>query len=161
MRRIAALLLMLGGCALTPIYAGGERGAAAAALGQIAVAPIADRSGYLLREELVRRFGASGAPRYRLEIVLDDAISGFGIRSDSSVSRERRTLRARYKLIDTATNAVVLDAAAASDAGIDVVQSEYAVVAAETSALERLTVVLADQITTRVALYARGAAATR
>ena len=40
-------------------------------------------------------------------------------------------------------------------AGIDVVTSEYAVIAAEQSALERLSGEVADQIVTRVALYAR------
>jgi LPS-assembly lipoprotein len=63
-------------------------------------------------------------------------------------------LRARYRLVDTSNGAVVLDATAGSDVGIDVVSSEYATVAAENSALERLSEILADQITARVALYA-------
>ena len=37
-------------------------------------------------------------------------------------------------------------------AGIDVVRSEYATIAAERSALERLSVIVADQIVTRIAL---------
>ena len=44
---------------------------------------------------------------------------------------------------------------AGSDAGIDVVQSEYATIAAENTALERLSQVVADEIVARVALYAR------
>ena len=48
----------------------------------------------------------------------------------------------------------MLDATAGSDAGIDVVSSEYATVAAEQTALERLSRELADQIVTRVAVYA-------
>jgi LPS-assembly lipoprotein len=49
---------------------------------------------------------------------------------------------------------VLVDATAASDAGIDVVSSEYATVAAEQTALERLAKDIADQIVSRVALYA-------
>jgi LPS-assembly lipoprotein len=64
-------------------------------------------------------------------------------------------LRARFKLIDASNQAVLLDATAGSDAGIDVVTSEYAVIAAEQTALERLSGEVADQIVTRVALYAR------
>jgi LPS-assembly lipoprotein len=71
------------------------------------------------------------------------------------VTRERRTLRARYQLIETATGQTVLDATAGSDAGIDVVSSDYATIAAENTALERLTGVVADQIVSRVALYAK------
>jgi LPS-assembly lipoprotein len=71
------------------------------------------------------------------------------------VTRERRTLRARYQLVETATGQTVLDATAGSDSGIDVVSSDYATIAAENTALERLTGVVADQIVSRVALYAK------
>jgi LPS-assembly lipoprotein len=57
-------------------------------------------------------------------------------------------------LVDAAVGTVVLDATAGSDAGIDVVSSEFATVAAEQTALERLATEVADQIVTRVALYA-------
>lgn len=153
---VLTVALLAGGCGLQPIYAGGASGPAATTLAQISIAPISDRGGYFLREELVRRIGpGDAAPRYRLEVAIDDQITGFGIRGDTSISRERRALRARYRLIEIETNAVVLDATAGADAGIDVVQSEYAVVAAENSALERLAAQVAQQIATRVALYAR------
>lgn len=74
------------------------------------------------------------------------------MRRDDSITRERRTLRARYQLIDLSNGAVTLDATAGSDAGIDVVRSEYATITAERSALERLSVIVADQIVTRIAL---------
>jgi LPS-assembly lipoprotein len=70
------------------------------------------------------------------------------------VTRERRTLRARYQLVELGSGQVVLDATAGSDAGIDVVSSEYATVAAEQTAAERLTEVVADQIVSRLGLFA-------
>ena len=70
------------------------------------------------------------------------------------MTRERRTLRARYQLVRASTGEVVLDATAGSDAGIDVVSSEYATVAAEQTAAERLADDVADQIVARLALYA-------
>ena len=85
---------------------------------------------------------------------MDDNITGFGIRGDRAVTRERRTLRARYQLVDLATGAVVLDATAGSDAGIDVVSSEYATVAAEQTALDRLADAVAEQIVARLGAYA-------
>ena len=48
----------------------------------------------------------------------------------------------------------MLDATAGSDAGIDIVSSEYATVAAEQTALENLTDIVADQIAARLALFA-------
>jgi len=72
------------------------------------------------------------------------------------VRRERRTLRARYRLVDLTTGQTVLDATAGSDAGIDVVSSEYATIAAEQTALENLTREVADMIVTNVARKMRG-----
>lgn len=159
MNRGAALLLtllLLGGCGLRPLYAGGGSGQVAQALQSITVAPIGGRAGWLVRTALEDRLHASDAEgaRYRLEVELDDDITGFGIRSDDAVTRERRTLRARYRLVDATRGTVLLDATAGSDAGIDVVGSEYATLAAEQSALERLSQEVADQIVARVALYA-------
>ena len=78
------------------------------------------------------------------------------MRADDTVTRERRTLRARYQLISLTTGETVLDATAGADAGIDVVSSEYATIASENTALENLTQRVADQIVTRLSLYAGG-----
>jgi LPS-assembly lipoprotein len=152
---IAMLALALAGCTLRPLYAGGGSGRVAQALHGVEVAPIPGRDGWLVRTALIDRLdGSAGdAIRYRLVVTLDDDITGFGIRSDNAVTRERRTLRARYRLVDAGRGTVLIDATAGSDAGIDVVSSEYATVAAEQTALERLAVEIADQIVSRIALY--------
>jgi LPS-assembly lipoprotein len=147
--------LLLGGCTLRPLYAGGGTGGVAQTLRSVDIAPIGGRAGWLVRTALEDRIGDGGSsPRYRLEVELDDDITGFGIRSGNTITRERRTLRARYRLVEASVGTVLLDATAGSDAGIDVVSSEYATVAAEQTALERLAKELADQIVSRVALYA-------
>ncbi|HYN46245.1 MAG TPA: LPS assembly lipoprotein LptE [Allosphingosinicella sp.] len=153
---LALLALALAGCTLRPLYAGGSRGPVAQALHGVQVAPIEGRAGWLVRGALADRLGGGPADRirYRLEVELDDDITGFGIRSDNAVTRERRTLRARYRLIDAGRGTILIDATAGSDAGIDVVSSEYATVAAEETALERLSLEIADQIVSRIALYA-------
>jgi len=149
--------LALGSCGLQPMYTGGGHGAVARTLSDVEVGPIAGQQGWLMRNALIDRLGAHGGgqARYRLDVVLDDNITGFGIRSDNTVTRERRTLRARFTLVDMSNQAVLVDATAGSDAGIDVVTSEYAVIAAEQTALENLTGEVADRIVSRVALYAR------
>ncbi|EXS69837.1 LPS assembly lipoprotein LptE [Sphingobium sp. Ant17] len=164
MKRLLPLLaipLLLTGCGLRPVYGGGTQGAVAQALGNVDVAPIEGRGGWLVRNALNDRLGAmsgGSGPRYKLVVKLDDQITGFGLRADAAVTRERRTLRARYKLIDEATGAQILDDTAGSDAGIDVTSSEYATIAAEDTALERLSQTVADQIVTRLALFSRKAA---
>ena len=153
---LSAAALALSACGLRPLYAGGAGGAIVQSLRAVEVGPIAGRAGWLVRTALVDRLQApEGAqPRYRLEVELDDQITGFGIRSDDAITRERRTLRARYRLLDAALGTVLVDATAGSDAGVDVVSSEYATVAAEQTALERLSREIADQIVSRLALYA-------
>jgi LPS-assembly lipoprotein len=122
----------------------------------ITVAPIQGQSGWLVRNKLVDRLGQpdAGAAAYRLDVTLDDNITAFGLSSNQAATRERRTLRARYQLVDTTNGMVVLDATAGSDAGIDIVSSEYATVAAEQTALENLSDTVADQIAARIGLYA-------
>ena len=154
----ALILTALSGCGLQPLYSGGSKGAVASTLGSVSVDAIEGKSGWLMRNALNDRLRAGdGAARYRLTVALDDQIEGFGIRADDTITRERRTLRARYQLVDTTTGATVIDATAGSDAGIDVVSSEYATIAGENSALENLTQRVADQIVMRLSLYARGA----
>jgi len=150
------LALLLSGCGLRPLYSGGGSGQVAQALRSVEVAPIGGRAGWLVRTAIEDRLGtqAGGKSQYRLEVELDDDITGFGIRRDSAVTIERRSLRARYRLVESVKGTVLLDATAGSDAGIDVVSSEYATVAAEETALERLSKEVADQIVARVALYA-------
>jgi LPS-assembly lipoprotein len=160
MTRIIALLLscaMLYGCALKPLYVGGSSGPVSAVLDSVAVEPIQGKSGWLVRNALNDRLKALGAqtPRYKLVVKLDDDIVGLGVRSDDTVTRERRTLRARYQLVDLASGNTLLDATAGSDAGIDVVSSEYATIAGENTALENLSQKVAEQIVTRLSLYAR------
>ena len=98
------LTLALSGCGLKPMYAGGGSGAIAQGLAGVEVSPIEGKNGWLMHNALTDRLGAArggGAPRFRLDVRLDDQLEGFAILSDDTVSRERRTLRARYQLVDT------------------------------------------------------------
>jgi LPS-assembly lipoprotein len=149
---ILPALLLLPACGLKPMYAGGASSPVAQGLAAIDVAPIEGRDGWLVRNALVDRLGVARAgnttARYRLDVRLDDRLDALGVLSDDTTSRERRTLRARYQLVDIASGAVMFDASAGSDAGIDVVSSEYAVIAAEQTALENLSREVADRIVT-------------
>lgn len=161
MRSLLALLLAvtlplaLAACGMKPLY--GTDDGAQAGLAAVDVAKIPGRAGWLVRNALSDRLSAAGnqTPLYRLDVRLDDNLEGLGLLSDESIGRERRTLRARYQLVELASGDIVLDATAGYDAGIDVVSSDYATIAAEETALENLAVEVADRIVTRVALALR------
>jgi len=164
MMRLAALglVLLLAACGLKPMYAGGASSPVAQGFASVDVAPIEGKAGWLMRNALVDRLGASGAgsagsgARYRLVVRLDDSLEGLGVLSNDTIGRERRRLRARYQLVDTASDTIVFDATAGSDAGIDVVSSEYATIAAEQTALENLTRDVADRIVTSLGQHFLG-----
>ena len=171
LRRTAALLalalavLPLAGCGLTPMYAGAGQGTVARGLAGITVPAIEGKAGWLVRNALNDRLAAAGSaganPRYRLDVRLDDKLEGFGLLSDDTIGRERRILRARYQLVDLASGQILYDATAGADAGIDVVSSEYATIAAEQTALENLSKEVAQRIVTSIALQLRKGAAPR
>lgn len=154
---------VLGGCGLHPLYEGGTHSVTVRGLADVDVPAIQGQQGWLMRNALMDRMHpggvGDGTRRYRLDVRLDDKLEGLGVLANDTVGRERRTLRARYQLVDTVTGDILLDATAGSDAGIDVVSSEYATVAAEQTALENLTRVVADRIVTSVAVQLRKDAA--
>lgn len=154
-----AASLLVGGCGLRPLYASGGKGEVAALLSGVDVAAIEGHSGWLVRNALRDRLRATqdsegGSKLYRLDVRLEDSITGFGVRADDTVTRERRTLRARYQLVNNASGEVILDATAAQDAGIDVVGSEFSTITAESMVMERLASGVADQIVARIAVFA-------
>ena len=116
---LAAAALLVADCGLHPLYSGGGEGTVARSLAGISVGPIAGRAGWLVRNALTDRLSAAGptTPRYRLEVELDDQITGFGVRSDNAITRERRTLRARYRLVETGAGTVVGGGAPRGGAG--------------------------------------------
>lgn len=165
-RRIAPLLLALAatalsGCGLRPLYSGGSNGPVATTLSRIEVAPIEGKAGWLVANALKDRMRRSSEPPlYRLVVKLDDQLTALGVRRDDTVTRERRSLRARYQLVDVARGTVLLDTTAGSDVGVDVVGSDYATFAAENTALERLAPIVADEIVMRLARFGLAGAAS-
>ena len=153
----SALFATLAACGLQPMYSGGSQGVVAQGMGAIEVSPIEGRAGWLMRNALRDRLGAAPqqSTRYRLVVRLDDRLEGLGVLGDDTIGRERRILRARYQLVDLTDGNILLDATSGSDAGIDVVSSEYATIAAEQTALENLSQEVADRIITQVALTLR------
>jgi len=158
----SAALFALSACGLQPLYNGGANTGIAQGLAAVDVPAIPGRDGWLVRNALQDRLGVAGdtSPAYRLDVRLDDALQALGVLNDDTISRERRILRARYQLIDLATGEILLDATAGADAGIDVVSSEYATIAAEQTALENLAKEVADRMATKIALTLRDNANT-
>src|SRR3546814_2738782 len=139
---LVAASLMLGGCGLRPLYANGSKGAVAQVLADVDVAPIEGHEGWLVRNALRDRLqatqGGEGAgKRLRLDVRLEDSITGFGVRADDTDTRERRTLRASYQPVDSASAPVVSASTAAPDARVHVVRRQDAMIPGESQSTAR------------------------
>jgi LPS-assembly lipoprotein len=131
---VASLLLLnLAGCGFRPIYGsaanglngdGGQEssqaGGVKAALAEVKIGLIPDRSGQQLRNQLLDLMNAGGEPSrpvYRLDITLTTEKTALATRSDASVSLSRLRTVLRYKLVAIHQTAEVAKAeAAAKDA---------------------------------------------
>lgn len=155
---LAAILAVgLAGCGFRPLYAertGGDGVASDAAA--VRIAPIPDRAGQILRNELIDRLNPAGEPdepRYALEVRLAVAKLGLGIRKDETATRASLRFRSTFRLRDSDTRAIVYASRAGAVTSYNIVDSEYATIASERAARRRGLVLIADSIALRLAAY--------
>ena len=147
----AAAMLLLSGC-IHPLY--GPNGVNAQ-LAQIEVAPILDRAGHYVAEELKFETDGSGTrppPRYRLNITLQENTLGTIVNLQTLTSDAATlTLTANYSLVEI-DGAEVTKGVATASASYDRSQQRFANVRAARDAEIRAAGVIADQIRTRLGI---------
>lgn len=151
------LILALSGCGFHPMYATrGNNAPLRTELARIQVDTIKDRSGQILRNQLVQELGFGDSPAnpdYRLSIELLESVSYLGIRQDASSSYGRLTIEAKYTLTDASTGKPVLTDGARAFSGFSIVDSEYASLAGERDARQKTLHQLGDLLAERVAVF--------
>lgn len=151
-----AAALAAAGCGFAPLHGGGA--AAEAALGRVRIAPIADRPGQALRNQLLLRINPRGQPadpEYVLKVELAETRRDLGLRVDAAATRVALAVRARYALTGTADGREVARGAVEAAGGYDVLDSAFATLKAESDTRSRALRVLADEIAARLALALR------
>ncbi len=146
--QVVLLSLMAGliaGCGFKPLY--GRDGASPARLAGIYVEPIADRTGYELRNTLIDLLDAGdrGAKNYSLKIVLQQERKGIALQTDASITRYNVMVNADYALRD-ATGKVLKQGRQSTLTAYNVVSSPYATLTAEHDAQKRAAEDLAYRI---------------
>lgn len=151
------LALLLAGCGFTPMYAtSGDGTGLADQFSTVQVAPIPDRVGQVVRNGLIDRlnpYGPPGAPLYRLEVTLAEAVEGFGFRPDEAITRENLRLDAVYRLVRTADEELLLEGNAHSNLAYDIVQSDFANFSAKQDAQRRTAEQVINIIVVRLGLF--------
>ncbi len=149
----------MGGCGFRPMYAPrtDQPSGAQAQLASVRIAPMGDRAGQLLREELQARFdhGEALAKRYELVVGLGLSVDVLGIQTDTSATRLRYVGTANWSLKTVGTAPTVLSSGnVRSLDGLNILDQQYFEqdLVGET-VIRRLASNLADQITIQVAAY--------
>lgn len=152
-----AALVVLAGCGFRPLY--GQRaagGSAATDMAMVAIAPIPDRLGQILHNDLRDRLNPRGQPSipaYRLEIRLERVREGLAIRRDEEVTRANLKLTANFHLKNLRDGGIALKGSTRSVASFNLVRSDFANLIAERDAERRAARELSDGITTRLAIF--------
>ena len=152
------LVALVAGCGFRPLHERGTAGAPAV-LAAITIENIADRRGQKLRNFLLDRLNPHGPPRYPiyvLSVSLSESKGGLGVRKDAFATRAFLTVTAAFSLHRAGPEEGGRFAGSVSSTNFyNIVQSEFATLAAEEDARDRALLAIADEIRLRIAAALR------
>ena len=145
---LALAALALAACSMTPAY--GPGGTGTALQGQVALAEPGDVDSFALNRRLSDRLGPVEAAKWKLDYRLTTAAVAQGITPDDVTTRYSLNGTVDFALTDIATGAAVTQGRVSSFTSYSATGTTIATLSAERDAHERLMVMLADQIVTRL-----------
>ena len=147
---IALPLLVLAACGFQPVY--GPGGTGTALQNAVQVDAPNDAYSYTLVREIETRLGRAASPRYALALTVDTSEEGLAIDSEDNTRRYNLLGTTAYALRDLDSGQIVTSGKVESFTGYSATGTTVATRAAELDAQERLMVILADLVVSR--LYA-------
>lgn len=149
-------LFLLAACGYQPLYA--KRGAVdvRAEAQSVKIALIRDRKGQRLRNGLLDRLNPRGEPanpKYVLDVSLTEARQDIAVRKDETSTRANFILTAQYQLRDSTNGRIVFAASSRQVASFNVSDEQFSTISASNAARRRAVDTLAEEISTRVAVY--------
>lgn len=147
-RAALAVALLAAGCGFTPVY--GPGGAGTRLHGQVRVADPQTADDYAFLRRMTERLGPAETGRYNLAYTLRVAALPQAITPDEVTTRFSLNGTATYRLTDSATGATVAQGEVSNFTSHSTVGTVIATNAAEQDARNRLAVMLADQVVTRL-----------
>jgi LPS-assembly lipoprotein len=149
-------LLALGGCGFSPLYGGGA--GVQARLDEVKVAPIADRTGQLLRQAIETQMQVAGDPTQQLYMLTVDYgvdTQGIGVQQDTATTRQRFHAHASWVLSPIGQPGVALARGQAStEDALNIIDQQYFAQTLETNTVDgQVANEIAGQIVQQVAIY--------
>lgn len=151
---LVASALVVSACGFTPVYAPG--GNAIALYDQITIqAPeqvnsSGESNAYFLVRNLEERLGRNASGDYQLDLTLTTREEGQAITADNEITRYSIIGQAGYSLRRQSDGTVISSGTETNFTGYSATGSTVETLAGERDAYERLMLILADQITSRI-----------
>lgn len=140
--------LALSGCGYEPVY--GTGGAAAGLKNRVTVKQVNSSLGYVFAGRMEERLGTPSDPAYQLSYALRTRKAGLAVTKSQSTTRFNIIGSADYTLRNLATGATVASGTVSNQTGYSASSTTVTTLAAERDANERLMIILADQVMTRL-----------
>jgi len=160
---VIAGLVLLGGCGFEPLYYSGGRApgetSVRSELANVAVAPIPDRVGQLVRNDLVFLMAPTADVRtaaYRLDVRLLERISELAVERTGFATRANLRLNASFALVDLGTGKAVMSSRARAISSYNIVEASFSTLTAQNAARERAARRIAEDIRARISAYFAG-----
>ncbi len=151
----AVVAIVLSGCGFHPLYGKKDDGSVRSDFGQVAIGPIDDREGQMLKNELstlMHPRGIASRQPYRLDISLTESKSGVAVSKNKFSTRSNYSIQASYQMVRVADGAPLFSDSVSLTGSYNVLSSEYGTQIAEKDVKARLIRELAKSIANRVAL---------
>ena len=155
---LGLLVFTLAGCGFHSVYGPYQRddgSPVAVQMNQISIDNIADRTGQILRNDLIDKIYGKGRPArplYSLTTKIHVSEEDLGIQLDATTTRTLMNMYADYELKD-AGGKVILHGAAHSVTSFSKLADQYGTLAAREDALQRTLDEVSEQMVNRLSLY--------
>lgn len=152
---VVAAALALAGCGYRPLYGSAQgNGGVATALSSISIPEAQDRTGQLVRNDLMSSIqSGKGEDLYVLNLTTMLADNNIVANPQPAVTRQSIQITATYQLVEKSSGAVVTQGTTFARASYDVIRQPFADLRAQTDATERAALEVSADIRTRLAAH--------
>ena len=158
-RKFTILILacwIISGCGFQPLYGDRKHNSVVTEFSYVYVAPIKDRIGQQLRNELLHQLHASNPKsraKYKLVATLREGTQALAVRKSAFATRANLTVTATFTLMAEGKDTPLLSATEKATVSYNILDMEFATLAARRDARERAIKSLSKDIVVRLAVF--------
>ena len=146
---IAVFCLAISACGFQPLYSSKGSENIIADFSDIQIAPIKDRIGQMLSNELKHLLNPLREPvnpKYRLIAILSESTYSLAVKKTALATRANLTVSSTHKLVDTQSRVTITSGTNSITVSYNIYSSHYATLSAEKDAKKRAVKELAQDI---------------